>query len=50
MITKESALHTHLPFPDPPERRPEDMSTFNHLTITAMYTSSPSIWANRKQP
>ena len=33
MTTKESALHTHLPFPDPPERRPEDMSTFNHLTI-----------------
>ena len=25
---------THLPLPEAPEREPDDMTSFNHLTIT----------------
>ena len=39
MTTVNPAVKTQCPparirFPDPPERRPEDMTTFNHLAAT----------------
>jgi len=33
-IVAASQVHSLLPMPDPPERRPEEMSGFNHLNLT----------------
>ena len=32
MTTKPRATRTFPPLPDPPEREPEDMTSFDHLT------------------
>ena len=33
-VVKTQRPPTRIRFPDPPERRPEDMTTFNHLAVT----------------
>ena len=34
MTTKPTTTHAFLPLPDPPEREPEDMTSFDHLTLS----------------
>ena len=34
MTTKPTNTCTFMPFPDPPERDPEDMTSFDHLTLS----------------
>ena len=34
MTTRPATTRASLPLPDPPEREPEDMTSFDHLTLS----------------